>query len=153
LRKPMSVTTNNRRQIRDARYYEIPDCGLLPSVTTVLSVLAKPALVNWAAKVEREMILSVSADLYEDVPKTKKLSRTGWIATLRNRLGTEKAHTKELAKAGDIGTQAHKLIEWTLRSELCHDAGAPPSISDKAQWAFMSWQEWRKEVSLKPLAV
>jgi len=149
----MSVTTKNRKQVRNARYYDIPDCGTLPSVTTILSCIAKPALVNWAAKVEREMILKVSADLYEDVSKTPKMSRAGWLLTMSNRLGTEKAHDKERTKAGDIGSQVHALIEWTLKGELCYEAGPSPRITDKAQWAFMAWEDWRKSVSLRPLAV
>jgi hypothetical protein len=146
-------TIQNRKQTRAGRFYEIDDCGTLPSVTTILSVIGKPALMAWAAKVEREMVTKVSADLYEDVAKTPSMTRAGWLISLETRLGKEKAHAKELAKAGEIGSQVHELIEWTLKGELCYDAGPSPRISDKAQWAFMAWEDWRRAVKLKPIAV
>lgn len=139
-------------QTRSGRFYDV-DGEKLPSVTTILSCINKPALVNWAAKVERELILKVSADLYEDAPPQPKMTRAGWLLTLTNRLGGEKAHQKELAKAGEIGSQCHELIEWTLKGELCYDAGPSPRISDAAQWAFMAWQDWRNSVKLKPILV
>ena len=36
-----------------------------PSVTTILGALAKPALIQWAAKEERKMIAALAARLYE----------------------------------------------------------------------------------------
>jgi hypothetical protein len=64
-----------------------------------------------------------------------------------------KAHKKELQKAADIGSQVHALIEWTLRAELLYAAGPSPRITDKAQWAFMAWEDWKKSVHLKPIAI
>ena len=146
-------TIKNRKQTRAGRFYDIDDCGTLPSVTTILSVIGKPALMAWAAKVEREMVTKVSADLYEDLAGTPKMSRAGWLLTLDTRLGREKAHSKELAKAGEIGSQVHELIEWTLKAELMYEAGPSPRISDAAQWAYMAWEDWRRAVKLKPVAV
>jgi hypothetical protein len=122
-------------------------------VTTILSVIGKPALVAWSAKVEREMVTNVSAQLYEDIAGTPKMSRLAYLNTLQTRLGKEKAHTKELAKAGDIGSQIHSLIEWTLRASLMEEPGPSPHISDKAQWGFMAWEDWKKSVNLKPVHV
>lgn len=149
----MTATTKNRKQTRYGRFYDIEDCGTLPSVTTVLSVIGKPALMAWAAKVEREMVTKVSADLYEDVARTPQMTRVAWLMTLESRLGKERAHSKELAKAGEIGTQVHELIEWTMKGELCYEVGPSPRISDAAQWAFMAWEDWRKAVKLKPVMV
>lgn len=137
---------------RSQRFYQVGD-RQLPSVTSVLSVIGKPALINWAAKVERELVLKASADLYEDCPSNPRMSRTGWITTLQSRLTKEKAHQKELAKASEIGAQVHSLIEWSLKAELCMEAGPSPHICDAAQWAYMSWQDWRKSVNLKPIFV
>jgi hypothetical protein len=145
-------TTQDRINTRAGRFYEI-DGVKYPSVTTILSIINKPALVNWAAKVEREMVLKVARELYEDSPIGSKMTTAAWNLTMDNRLGKEKASSKELAKAGEIGSQVHKLIEWTLKGELCYEAGPSPKISDKAQWAFMAWEDWRKSVKLKPLYV
>lgn len=139
---------------RFTRFYETPDGGRYPSVTAILGAINKPALVNWAAKTEREMVLRAAGDLWEDLPvTTPKMSKAGYLATLDGRIGKVKAHTKELAKATDIGSEAHALIEWTLRSELKQAVGPEPRISDKAQWAFMAWEDWRKQANLVPLAV
>ena len=148
----MTVTTKNRIQKRAGRFYDI-EGDSFPSVTTILGVIGKPALMNWAAKVEREMVLSVSADLYADCAKTTPMTRAAWLLTMNARLGKEKASAKELTKAGDIGSQCHALIEWTLKGELLYEAGPSPAISDTAQWAFMAWQDWRQAVKLKPIAV
>lgn len=141
-----------RNDTYKGRFYEI-DGRQYPSVTTILGVIGKPALVNWAAKVERELVSEVSADLYTDAAGTPAMSRTAWLTTLQARLGKEKAHKKELAKAAEIGSQVHALVEWTLKGELCHKVGPSPMISDKAQWAFMAWEDWRKRVDLKPIFV
>jgi len=125
----------------------------LPSVTTILQVISKPALTAWSAKVEREMVTSASADLYEDIHGTPRMSRSAYLITLRNRLGLQKAHVKELAKASDIGSQAHALIEWTMRTQLMQKCGPSPRITDAAQWAFMAWEDWRKTVNLKPVCI
>lgn len=141
---------NKRENKYGARWYEIN--GLeLPSVTTILQVIAKPALTAWSAKVERELVTSVSADLYEDISGTPRMSRIAYMNTLDKRLGLEKAHKKELAKASEIGSQVHQLIEWTLRTQLMQKVGPSPHITDKAQWAFMAWEDWKKSVNLKPI--
>jgi hypothetical protein len=133
------------------RFYEVED-EKYPSVTSILSVIGKPALINWAAKVEREMVLDVSADLYLDAP-LEKMSKPAWITTMQTRLGKAKASAKELAKAAEIGSQAHSLIEWTLLSELVTAPGPEPKISAKAGYAFAAWLRWRESVNLKPLLV
>lgn len=149
----MSVTTENRVQKKTGRFYEVPGSGLLPSVTTILNCISKPALMNWAAKVEREMVIGVSTELYLQSPMSPKMTSAQWQMSLNNRLGTLKASQKELTKAGDIGTQVHNLVEWSIRAELMQKVGSSPKISDAAQWAFMAWEDWRKSVNLKPIAV
>lgn len=147
------LTTQARKQTKAGRFYDIPEIGLLPSVTNILGVINKPALMNWAAKVERELVVSTAADLYEDIKGTPQMSRPAYLLTLGNRLGKAKASQKELARASEIGTMAHNLIEWTLKGELCLDAGPAPRIVDAAQWAFMAWEDWRKSVNMKPIRV
>jgi hypothetical protein len=94
----------------NGRFYEV-EGETYPSVTTILSVIGKPALVPWASKVERNMVLETSADLYEDLHGTPKMSRAPWLATMQNRLGKQKAAQKELERAGEIGSQVHALVE------------------------------------------
>src|ERR1700756_5125870 len=132
------------------RWYNI-DGIELPSVTTILSIVAKPALIAWSAKVEREMVTNASAQLYEDIAGTPRMSKAAYLMSLATRLGKEKASQKALQKASEIGSQAHALIEWNLRATLMQDAGPSPRIVDAAQWAFMAFEDWKKSVNLKPI--
>lgn len=149
----MPVSTKDRVQKKSGRFYEIPEMGQVPSVTTVLSAIAKPALMNWAAKVEREMVLEVSTQLYLECPSTPRMTAVSWKTTLSTKLGKMKAAQKELEKAAAIGSQAHSLVEWTLMGELGLDVGPAPPISPAAALAFAAWQKWRETVHLKPVAV
>jgi hypothetical protein len=139
-----------RKDGASGRFYEI-DGESYPSVTHILGCIGKPALINWAANQERTLVMEASADLYEDVSKLPKpMSRPSYITTLQGRIGKTKAHQKELAKAGEVGTQVHHLIEWNLRKALGQTVGAEPRVVDDAQWAFMAFQDWAQSVSLKP---
>lgn len=128
---------------RSTRFYKI-DGESLPSVTAILGAVNKPALVNWAAKTEREMVYAAIRALISD-PDVK---RANFMPSLEIAVGREKAHSKELAKALTIGSEAHGLIEWHLRRELKEVVGPEPKISEKALWAFMVYEEWRKAANL-----
>jgi predicted RecB family nuclease len=98
--------------------------------------------------------MEAAANLHEDLPAgVPRMSRLAYLATLQTRLGKEKAHQKELAKAAEIGSETHGYVEWTLRRERGEAVGPEPRISDKALWAFMVWQDWQASVKLRPLAI
>lgn len=141
-----------RRDGPAGRFYEI-DGEMFPSVTHVLSVIAKPALIHWAANQERTAVIEAAADLYEDIRATPAMSRPVYITTLQGRIGKQKAHTRELAKAAEIGSQAHALIERWLREQLGQRVGPEPRVHDGALWAFLTFQQWAQTVELEPLAI
>lgn len=137
------------------RFYDV-DGARYPSVTHILQAIAKPALIAWSANTERAAVTEAAADLYDAwaaqiVPPV--MPRESYLATLTARLGLVKAHQKELAKAGEIGTQIHKMIEWTMRTAIGADAGPKPVISDKALWAVMAFEDFAKSVNLKPVLI
>jgi hypothetical protein len=139
---------------RSTRFYRIDDERSYPSVTSILQAApAKPALIGWAAKEERLAVIDAACKLWDDVPLDPKMSADAYRATLENRVGKEKAYRKQMQKAADIGTQAHALIEWQLRGELLQERGDEPATTDKARWAVMAWEDWRKEVNLSPLMI
>lgn len=143
-----------RRDGAVGRFYEVDGADEpYVSVTHALSCIAKPALITWAANQERSLVSDAAADLYLDLMQAKPMSRPAYLTTLQGRLGKQKAHQKALAKAGEIGTQAHALIEWNLRQQLGQTVGPEPRVVDAAQWAFMSFQDWANGVSLKPLLI
>ncbi len=139
-----------KTESRKGRVYHTPD-GDYPSVTTILSCVGKPALIQWAANIERELVIETAANLYQDLVELPKMERPTYIATLTTRLGKEKAHQRALTKAGEIGTQVHKLIEWTLKAKLLKEVGPSPAITDKAMWCFSLFEKWAKKVNLKPI--
>lgn len=141
-----------RKDGRAGRFYTIEGQSY-PSVTNILQVIGKPALINWAANQERTVCLDAAADLYLDLCKAQPMSRASFVATLDGRIGKQKAHKRELDKAGEIGSQAHALIEWNLRSQLGQKVGPEPRVVDAAQWAFMAFQDWANTVSLKPIFI
>jgi hypothetical protein len=139
----------------NGRFYEI-DGASYPSVTHILGCIGKPALIAWSASTERAACTEAAADLYQEwcaqlVPP--QMPRESYLATLTARLGLVKAHQKELAKAGEIGTQIHKMIEWMMRTAIGADAGPKPVISDKALWAVMAFEDFAKSVNLKPVVI
>jgi len=155
----MSRSPSELRRVdgRAGRFYAIdehvsPLTGdeRFPSVTHILSVLSKPALVTWAATTERALVLEAAADLYEDARHLKPMPRAGYLATLEQRLGQVRAHQKAQARALEIGSQAHALIEHQIRKGLGQKVGPEPRTSPEALWAVMSAEDWFATHTVKP---
>lgn len=89
----------------------------LPSVTTVLGILNKPALMDWAWK------CGLAGDDYKAVRDD----------------------------AGNVGTLAHYLILCHLRNEKPDLSQWPKDQIDRAENAFLSYLEWAKGHTVKPL--
>lgn len=142
--RPVKRTSSDRA----GRRYQTPD-GDFPSVTTVLSVVGKPALLNWMAAKEREYVIEAAANLWEDAP-LPKMSRLAFIATLQQRLTKEKAGERERNKAADIGSQTHAMVECYLRRELGQLVDEP-RLSPEAAFAFSQFLGWKDRVKLEPI--
>lgn len=144
-----------RHDTASGRFYEV-DGQLLPSVTHILTAIHKPALVPWAANQERALVLDAATTLHRDLataPVPSLLSAAWYRQTLLARLGPTKAHARQLAAAGDIGSEAHKAIEWIMRTAIGAAAGPEPRISAPALLAVQAFQDWAASVSLKPVLV
>jgi hypothetical protein len=132
-----------------SRFYHV-EGRELPSVTTVLEVIAKPALGPWYAKEERR---------YFETAMLEVLSRPGArdpeyvLAAVAEAVTGVKAADKEKQRAATIGTAVHAGIEWHLRRALGDDAGPEPRLPDAAAWAVESWKDWAASVKLEPLAI
>jgi hypothetical protein len=108
--------------------------------------------VNWAANLERAACLEAATDLYLDLVKLPKpLTAASFTATLDGRIGKTKAHRREMEKAAEIGTLAHRRVEWTVRKVMGQPVGPEPPLTDAALWAFMAWEDWFKDSGLRPL--
>ena len=147
----------NRKDTEAGRFYaDIPDHpGLsLPSVTTVLGVVAKPSMVDWVARVERELVVNVAADLYEAVHGTPRMTRMAYTASLLRYVGEGRAGDKLKARAGEIGTELHGLIEWALLKEVGKEPpGREPTFGQALAIPWAHWCDWRREHKLSPQRV
>src|SRR5437588_538390 len=144
-----SVTARAPGRLWRDRFYTI-EGQQLPSVTTVLDIIAKPALGPWYAKEERR---------YFETAMLEVLSRPGArdpeyvLAAVAEAVSGVKAADKEKQRAATIGTAVHAGIEWHLRRALGEDAGPEPFLPEAAAWAVESWKEWATSVALEPVAI
>lgn len=117
------------------RYYTI-DGRKFPSVTSILNVLNKPQLVNWAARVTRdyikqELFAFKRADSYRDLDLDNLLAKSA------------KEHDRVRNAAADHGIAVHSSIASYIgkKSSVAHN--------DPAIIAFRQWQD---TVQFEPLA-
>src|SRR5215470_11253133 len=142
-----SLSATPSTQWNRARFYTIHG-RQLPSVTTILDVIAKPALGPWYAKEERR---------YFEAAMLEVLSRPGArdpeyvLNAVAAAVTGVKAADREKQRAATLGTAVHAGIEWHLRRVLGEDPGPEPSLPDPAAWAVESWRDWAASVALEPL--
>jgi len=143
---------NRREDASGDRFYTHPETGVeWPSVTTVLNVLPKPALVPWAAKVERELCLSTAEAVYESVfAETGPVAPKEFNKRLQEAIPHKKAHRTIAKDAADIGTEAHELIEWRIRGQLGLERGDEPDVTEEARLAVAGFHDWADEVKFNP---
>ena len=145
----MVMVNPNAKQDRydRARFYTIGGHEY-PSVTTILDVLDKPALMWWAANMERRAMETALLDvLTQDGARDPE-----WVlGQMAERLTKAKAFIKEQDKAKAIGTAAHAWCEWRTRQMLGEKVGAEPVIPDAALVAVEAWKEWAAEVAFTPI--
>jgi hypothetical protein len=126
----------------------------LPSVTTILEVIAKPALGPWYAKEERRRLETALLDvLVLPGPPDRDAYKAFVLEQLATAISGVKAADRAREQAATIGTAAHAGIEWQLRTQLGEDAGPEPILPDAAAWAVENWKDWARDVRLEPLAL
>lgn len=125
-----------RVQLNGVRYYKVEGYEeLFPSVTTVLSVIAKPALVPWARNVA---LNQVRASL------TERVGGAAWITPewIEDLIAEAKQRPDQVRdEAADFGTQAHILIDAIIRGER-------PPVPPEMEPVVASFEAWRKEAGL-----
>lgn len=146
------------------RWYEVSDNRRYPSVTTILGVIAKPALVKWAANTERELVMDVAAQVYESLAG-KVISKPSFEAAVNGRLGAARSHQIQMAHAASIGSLVHARIEWEMRTQLGlkglkeptvpeQEVGADGQVTEHpAHVAYQAYRKWREAHDVRPVAV
>jgi len=125
----------------DKRFYKYGG-DKLPSVTTVLSILEKPALMQWAANCAVESIEGVIGEIRN--PKTSQARIEQLL------LEAKKNFRAASRKAMDIGTVIHNAIQTHLHG------GDPSNLIDgneAAKTGFLAFLEWAGKVKLEVLAL
>lgn len=98
------------------------------SVTTVLEVLAKPALIHWAARTAASLVLA-DPDTYDTAQRA-----AGGIYAARD-------------KAADRGTLIHSFAEALARGATLDTDGLPDAVRGYGK-AFVSWTQTVRPVPL-----
>jgi|2_EtaG_2_1085320.scaffolds.fasta_scaffold15686_1 hypothetical protein len=137
-----------------SRFYKTHTGLKVPSVTTILGVIAKPALIPWAANVEREAVMAAVYRAYEEISEITDtlLPLDDFMESVEGQLTLEKAYQQKLRRAGSIGTNVHKRIEWEFKAEQGKQKGTAPILQTAdAERSFERFEEWRKETKLEIL--
>jgi hypothetical protein len=115
----------------------------LTGVTTVLGVLAKNALIQWAANEAVKYIKEnvVTADLFEGSPE----SGIYYPVSEGDLEKARTAHARKRDKSADIGTTSHKWIESYIKAKIASTElpGANKELSVITD-NFLKWVEEKK---------
>lgn len=114
------------------------DGKYVPRVTTILSVIAKPALLVWA---RREALKLVRSGLEPHVGKSVEMTQA-FIDELITKADKEPDRIKD--EAANVGTRAHKAIDQIIRGEK-------PELTTDIIPCVESFMEWKKQSGLELL--
>jgi len=118
--------------IADGRqhFYQIgQDEKLYPGVTTVLSVINKPALVQWASNMACQNIREYLMDNALDKPLTKDQVEKACLEG-------KNIYKKKASEAADVGTRVHQAIDSIIKGEK---KDIPEDIQPGVD-GFLSWK-------------
>lgn len=124
---------------KEGHYYEL-DGKRLYGVTTVLGVIAKPALIPWAVKMAIDYIKD-NCPSNEDYYSVTDLD-------LDN---AKSAHRKKKEDAGSKGTDAHEIIEDLIKEAIAINGGyLLPNLNKNEQ--VTNFTRWASSKNIKFLA-
>ena len=125
----------NRYKFNEEKHIHELDGKPLIGVTTVLSVISKPALIQWAANMAVDYI-----DTNLPVKRSENILEMGADDFKRVLTEAKTAHRKKKEKAGDFGTLVHKSIEdWIKEDKL------PTNLDESQTIAFNNFKNWVTE--------
>jgi PD-(D/E)XK nuclease superfamily len=101
-----------RRLDGEQRFYEVEGIGKFPSVTTVLGVIDKPALIGWAKKQVALAIQPILQDIFNHKIKPEELDVDAIIKMAKQK------PKSVMEEAGDIGTQVHHHLEEIVKLKI-----------------------------------
>ena len=128
---------DKRYEFNKEKHLHMLDGKALTGCTTVLSVIAKPALIPWAVKTCADFILLAIKDGKKITPELVDEAK--------------KQHRLSKEKAGDWGTEIHGWIEKWVMAKIVGDEKQEPQpfgdeLKDKACQHFVKWATDNKVV-------
>lgn len=108
-------------------YYK--DSQKVPNVTTILSVINKPALINWASNMAVDTIQGAikAGETYDEV------QLSALFASAR------KSHLAKKKEAGDVGSMVHQWIEQYVKGQ---EPDMPVNqVLNSSASRFLEWQD------------
>ncbi len=116
------------------------DSKPLKGVTTILGVIAKPALIQWSASCAVDYIESTVPPFNEDTElPIMTISRDSFASICKE---ARVAHRKKKEAAGEAGTDVHAQIEDIIKSSIEHGEGlikggvsVVPQVQQFLDWA------------------
>lgn len=123
---------------------------VVPSVTTLLGVLDKPALVGWAANMAVDYVFGnesvglppciIAGSSYDEL----ELSKIAAEARI--------AHRKKKIEASDIGSHVHKWVERYINAQLKKEEMPLPPVNEQIREATERFVAWAEQHQVKFLA-
>ena len=116
----------------------------VPGVTTVNANLSKPALVDWAAELEREAVLGYcdEASASCDNPRGVADATRTLVAHF---LGNRYAHSVARQHAADVGHIAHGRIAAFLSGKSLWTDDLPPDAVERSVAPFQRFLAWKED--------
>lgn len=123
----------NEYKFEEGRHIHTLDGKPLMGVTTVLSVISKPALIQWSA--------NMACDYIKDKWGTNGLTKEQLLEVIEE---ARLAHRKKKEKAGDWGTAVHLAIEEWIKFKK-----EEPELDEMGLKVFNQFRAWAEENSVK----
>lgn len=127
---------NNTYQFDAKEHIHTLDGKPLMGVTTVLKVISKPALIQWAANMA---VAHIIANALSGTKKTENNEDFAYLVTESLLEEARTAHRKKKESAGDWGTNVHKAIEEWIKE------GKEPELDIMGITVFQKFIDWVKE--------
>lgn len=115
-----------------AKHQYLIDGKPATGVTTIIGVLAKPALIGWAAKMAVEYVKEKAKEnalvVREEFVRDELKHEQFYVVTGSQLEEAKSAHTKKKEAAGEHGTDTHALVEGYVN--LCLQKEGRPNAAD-----------------------
>ena len=110
----------------------------LTGCTTILGIVAKPALIQWSANVTAQYILDNYVKGGDDLPEICKEAKV--------------AHRKRKESAGEYGTKTHEEVEKYITQCISEFDGRPIDIETNGNKSIRNFVDWARKNKVKFLA-